>query len=90
MPEIDEDWEEWNPETDKFWVHATAGSLAGIMEHTLIFPLDTVKVQSLQQVTALNIVVLAFGRLPSLSFCLSMFPYCFWTAVALLLHRHCL
>ena len=38
----DDDWEEWNGR-DPFWVHATAGSFAGVAEHTVMFPVDTVK-----------------------------------------------
>lgn len=41
--EVDEDWEEWDRKRDKFWVHAAAGSAAGVMEHTLMFPVDTFK-----------------------------------------------
>ena len=44
-PAIDEDWEEWDRAKDAFWVHAAAGSAAGVMEHTLIFPVDTFKVR---------------------------------------------
>lgn len=41
--EVDEDWEEWD-RSDAFWIHATAGSAAGVVEHTAMFPLDTLKV----------------------------------------------
>ena len=40
--EVDEDWEEWNPR-EPFSVHMVAGSFAGLREHALIYPLDTVK-----------------------------------------------
>jgi len=43
---VDEDWEEWDRAKDAFWVHATAGSAAGVMEHTLMFPVDTFKVRN--------------------------------------------
>ena len=37
-----EDWEEWDG-SSPFWVHCVAGSLAGVAEHTLVYPLDTVR-----------------------------------------------
>jgi solute carrier family 25 (mitochondrial iron transporter), member 28/37 len=37
-----EDWEEWDGRSP-FWAHCFAGSLAGVVEHTAIFPLDTVR-----------------------------------------------
>ena len=40
--EVDEDWEEWNPR-EPFSVHMAAGSFAGLCEHALIYPLDTIK-----------------------------------------------
>jgi solute carrier family 25 iron transporter 28/37 len=40
--EIDDDWEEWDGKTP-FWTHCVAGSLAGLTEHTLVYPLDTVR-----------------------------------------------
>jgi len=39
---FDDDWEEWDGKTP-FWQHCIAGSLAGVAEHTLIYPLDTVR-----------------------------------------------
>jgi hypothetical protein len=45
MDVIDEDWEEWAPEKGKFWHHMVAGSCAGVMEHTAMFPFDTYKVR---------------------------------------------
>lgn len=41
--EIDLDWEEWRPEEGSFLSHVLAGSVAGITEHTLMFPVDTLK-----------------------------------------------
>jgi solute carrier family 25 iron transporter 28/37 len=43
MVEIDEDWEEWSPEKGSFLNHAVAGSLAGVAEHTFMYPVDTIK-----------------------------------------------
>ena len=40
--EITEDWEEWDGRSP-FWIHCVAGSLAGVSEHTLVYPLDTVR-----------------------------------------------
>jgi len=37
-----EDWEEWDGQSP-FWMHCVAGSLAGVVEHTAVYPLDTVK-----------------------------------------------
>jgi hypothetical protein len=39
---IDEDWEEWDG-TTPFWTHCVAGSIAGVVEHGAIYPLDTVR-----------------------------------------------
>ena len=36
------DWEEWDG-TSPFWVHCVAGSMAGVVEHTAVYPLDTVR-----------------------------------------------
>lgn len=46
MVEIDEealDWEEWRPDHGSFVAHMAAGSVAGITEHTFMFPMDTLK-----------------------------------------------
>lgn len=40
--DVDEDWEEWDGK-GPFWVHCVAGSIAGVAEHTLVYPLDTVR-----------------------------------------------
>ena len=37
-----EDWEEWDG-TSPFWIHGAAGSLAGVVEHTTVYPLDTIR-----------------------------------------------
>ncbi|CAB9510373.1 Uncharacterized mitochondrial carrier C8C9.12c [Seminavis robusta] len=42
MSDIDEDWEEWDGKSP-FWHHCVAGSTAGLAEHTLVYPLDTVR-----------------------------------------------
>ncbi|KAL3941381.1 MAG: hypothetical protein SGBAC_004266, partial [Bacillariaceae sp.] len=39
---FDDDWEEWDG-TSPFWYHCVAGSLAGVAEHALVYPLDTVR-----------------------------------------------
>jgi solute carrier family 25 iron transporter 28/37 len=39
---FDDEWEEWDGKTP-FWSHCVAGSLAGVAEHTLVYPLDTVR-----------------------------------------------
>ncbi|EAN32888.1 Mitochondrial carrier family protein [Theileria parva strain Muguga] len=36
------DWENWTGELP-FWQHAFCGSIAGVMEHISLFPLDTIK-----------------------------------------------
>lgn len=38
----DLEWEEWDGK-GSFGVHCVAGSIAGIAEHTLIYPFDTIK-----------------------------------------------
>lgn len=38
----DADWEEWDGNSP-FWIHCVAGSLAGVVEHAAVFPLDTVR-----------------------------------------------
>ncbi|VEU38638.1 unnamed protein product [Pseudo-nitzschia multistriata] len=40
--DFDDDWEEWDG-TSPFWVHCVAGSMAGVAEHILVYPLDTVR-----------------------------------------------
>jgi len=39
---FDDDWEEWDGKSP-FWVHCVAGSVAGVGEHVLVYPLDTVR-----------------------------------------------
>ena len=39
----DMDWEEWDPKRNSFINHMMAGSIAGLAEHVVIFPIDTVK-----------------------------------------------
>jgi len=46
MAEIDEDvleWEEWHPDQGSFLSHMVAGSIAGVTEHTIMYPMDTLK-----------------------------------------------
>lgn len=38
----DLEWEEWDG-SGKFWHHCVAGSIAGVSEHTLMYPFDTAK-----------------------------------------------
>ena len=42
IDEVEEDWEEWDGKSP-FWIHCVAGSLAGVVEHTAVYPLDTVR-----------------------------------------------
>ena len=35
--------DEWDPARGAFWQHAVAGSVAGVAEHSLMFPIDTMK-----------------------------------------------
>lgn len=45
--QIEEDfmeWEEWNPQHGSFMHHVISGSIAGVVEHTIMFPVDTIKV----------------------------------------------
>ena len=39
---LDDEWEEWDGKSP-FLHHCVAGSLAGVAEHTLVYPLDTVR-----------------------------------------------
>ena len=43
IEEIDEDWEEYNPSKGPFVAHMIAGSIAGLAEHGIVYPIDTVK-----------------------------------------------
>ena len=40
--DADADWEEWDGNSP-FWIHCVAGSFAGVVEHTAVYPLDTVR-----------------------------------------------
>ena len=42
MAEDELDWEEWDG-VAPFWQHMVAGSCAGVIEHTCMFPVDTLK-----------------------------------------------
>lgn len=37
------DWEDWDPSQGNFLHHMVAGSIAGITEHTAMYPVDTFK-----------------------------------------------
>lgn len=39
------DWESWHKDTP-FWIHAAAGSCAGVVEHSIMYPLDTIKTRA--------------------------------------------
>lgn len=39
---FDDEWEEWDGNSP-FWVHCVAGSMAGVAEHVVVYPLDTVR-----------------------------------------------
>ena len=38
------DWEEWNESATTFRQHVLAGCVAGVSEHIVFFPIDTVRV----------------------------------------------
>jgi solute carrier family 25 iron transporter 28/37 len=40
---FDEDYEDWDPSKGSFILHAFAGSMAGLAEHTSVYPVDTIK-----------------------------------------------
>ena len=42
--EFDENYEDWDPSKGSFIIHAFAGSMAGLAEHTAVYPVDTIKV----------------------------------------------
>jgi solute carrier family 25 iron transporter 28/37 len=62
----DLDWEEWDASLSplSFFDHCLAGSFAGVMEHTLLYPLDTVKTCWQSQVLnkAASVVVVVMWR----------------------------
>ena len=41
--EVNEDFDEWDPNETSFLTHVLAGSSAGLAEHILVFPIDTLK-----------------------------------------------
>ena len=43
MEDDDLEWEEWNPSKITFVNHMIAGSVAGLVEHVTIYPIDTIK-----------------------------------------------
>ena len=45
LTEVEEDFNfEGNRDETSFFIHMFAGSIAGLMEHVAIFPIDTIKV----------------------------------------------
>lgn len=38
------DWEEWDPSSLSFRQHMIAGCVAGVAEHVVFFPIDTLRV----------------------------------------------
>lgn len=45
---FDDDWEEYSPESGlSLHHHMLAGSMAGLSEHVVMYPVDTVKVRLL-------------------------------------------
>jgi len=59
------DWEEWDAASIPFWKHAMAGSMAGVMEHVAMYPVDTVKtrMQAVQAGSAVPNVRTAFRQI---------------------------
>ncbi len=41
----DDDWEEWSADKGSFADHMVAGSIAGLAEHLIMYPVDTFKVR---------------------------------------------
>ena len=39
------DWEEWDSSSLSFGHHMVAGCIAGVSEHVVFFPIDTLKVR---------------------------------------------
>ena len=58
---MEDDWEEWNPNQTTFGVHVVAGSVAGLAEHVLMYPFDTIKthLQTRQSRHSVNFSVLS-------------------------------
>ena len=44
--EFDEDFDDWDPSKGSFITHSIAGSIAGLAEHLIIYPFDTIKVRN--------------------------------------------
>ena len=40
---LDEDWEEYDASKGPFAIHMIAGSFAGLAEHGIVYPIDTMK-----------------------------------------------
>lgn len=43
------DWEEWDRDTTTFKQHMIAGCAAGVSEHVVFFPVDTLRVYMLSR-----------------------------------------
>ena len=41
------DWEEWDPSSLSFRQHMVAGCIAGVSEHIVFFPIDTLRVMAI-------------------------------------------
>lgn len=41
------DWEEWDPSSLSFRQHMVAGCVAGVSEHIVFFPIDTLRVMAI-------------------------------------------
>ena len=51
---MDDDWEEYDPSRGTFLEHMIAGSIAGVVEHVAMFPVDTYKVSLMQASSAIR------------------------------------
>ena len=56
--------DEWDPSRGAFWQHAVAGSVAGVAEHSLTYPVDTIKTQMQVGNTAKFSELVAAGGVP--------------------------
>jgi solute carrier family 25 (mitochondrial iron transporter), member 28/37 len=65
--DVGEDWEEWDGRSP-FWAHCLAGSIAGVVEHAAIFPLDTVRthIQVCAACLQRNVVTTSSSSLPQM------------------------
>ena len=56
--------DEWDPSRGAFWQHAVAGSVAGVAEHSLMYPVDTIKTHMQVGNTAKFSELVAAGGVP--------------------------